>query len=149
MNNLELLKQLREETAAGVLDIKNALEASDNDLDKAREILKKKGFDKAVSKEGREVKAGLVEAYIHNGGRVGAIVALACETDFVSRLDEFKTLAHEIAMQVASMDPQSVDELLEQPYIRESSKTIKDLITEVVAKTRENIKLLDFKRFQV
>jgi elongation factor Ts len=74
---------------------------------------------------------------------------LACETDFVARLDEFKALAHEIAMQVASMDPQSLDELLEQPYIRDSAKTIRDLITEVVAKTRENIKLVDYKRFQI
>lgn len=149
MDNLKLLKQLREETAAGILDIKNALEASENNLDKAREILRQKGFDKAASKEGREVKAGLVESYIHAGGQVGSLVALACETDFVARLPEFKTLAHEIAMQVAAMNPETVDELLEQPYVRDSSKTIKDLVTEVVAKTRENTKVLQFKRFQV
>jgi len=149
MNNLELLKQLREETAAGILDIKNALEAAGGDIKQARDILRQKGFDKAVAKEGREVKAGLVESYVHNGGRVGSIIVLACETDFVARLDEFKALAHEIAMQVASMDPQSLDELLEQPYIRDSAKTIRDLITEVVDKTRENIKLVDYKRFQI
>jgi len=74
---------------------------------------------------------------------------VACETDFVSRLEEFKELAHNVAMQVAAMDPQSVDELLEQPFIKDSTKTVKDLVTEVIAKTRENIKILEFKRFQV
>jgi len=149
MSNLDLIKQLREETAAGIVDVKNALEEAAGDVTKAAEILRQKGFDKALSKEGREVKAGLIDSYIHATGRIGALVTVACETDFVSRLEEFKELAHNVAMQVAAMDPQSVDELLEQPFIKDSTKTVKDLVTEVIAKTRENIKILEFKRFQV
>lgn len=149
MPNLELIKQLREETAAGIVDVKNALEEAGNDAIKAAKILRQKGFDKAESREGHEVKAGLVDSYIHATGRIGALVVVACETDFVSRLTEFKELAHNVAMQVAAMNPETVDELLEQPFIKDSTKTVKDLVTEVIAKTRENIKILEFKRFQI
>ncbi|MCX6783642.1 MAG: translation elongation factor Ts [candidate division WWE3 bacterium] len=147
--NLELLKKLREETAAGVMDCRQALDESGDDYAKALESLRQKGVLKAASKESREVKAGVVASYIHSGDRIGSLVAVACETDFVARIDEFKELAHEIAMQVAAMNPASVEELLEQPFIRDSSKTIKDLIIAVVAKTRENIKIVEFSRFQV
>jgi len=149
MVDIDALKKLREETAAGVSDCKEALEDSGGDYAQAVEFLRQKGFDKAAAKEGREVKAGIIESYVHAGGQIGALVVLASETDFVSRLDEFKTLAHDVAMQVAAMDPESVDGLLEQPFIKDASKTIRDLVTDVIAKTRENVKILDFKRFQI
>ncbi|MGE5041978.1 MAG: translation elongation factor Ts [Candidatus Levyibacteriota bacterium] len=144
----QLIKQLREKTSAGIADCREALEASNGDLKKAEEFLKKKGFEKAAKKGDRETKAGMVESYVHQG-RVGAMVELLCETDFVARTDEFKALAHEIAMQVASMNPKDNKTLLDQEYIRDSSKKISDLITEAVAKMGENITLGKFSRIEV
>ncbi|OGD63539.1 translation elongation factor Ts [Candidatus Beckwithbacteria bacterium RBG_13_42_9] len=146
---MEQIKQLREETKAGVMDARQALVENDGDIKKAKEWLVKKGLDKAAKKADRETCEGLVESYIHHGGRVGAIVKLTCETDFVARTDEFKTLARELAMQVASMDPQTVDELLAQDYIRDTSKKVEDLIKETIAKVGENIKVEEIKRMGV
>lgn len=103
----EQVKKLREETAAPVMEIRRALMESEGDGKRAKEILKEKGLEKAAERSERETAQGLVEAYVH-GGRVGAMVHLACETDFVARTDEFKKLAHELAMQVASMNPESL-----------------------------------------
>ena len=111
--NIEDIKKLREQTGAGIADCREALKEADGDLENAKEILKKKGLDKASSKSDREVKAGIVDVYSH-GGRVGVLVELLCETDFVVRTEDFKNLAHEIALQVASMNPESVEELLSQ-----------------------------------
>ncbi len=147
--SMEQIKQLREETKAGVMDARQALVENDGDIKKAKEWLVKKGLDKAAKKADRETCEGLVESYIHHGGRVGAIVKLTCETDFVARTDEFKTLARELAMQVASMDPQTVDELLAQDYIRDTSKKVEDLIKETIAKVGENIKVEEIKRMGV
>ena len=140
------IKQLREKTQAGFSDCKMALEEAKGDMKKAEDILKKKGFEKAAKKSDRETGQGLVESYVHQTGKVGVLVSLLCETDFVARTDEFKTLAHEIAMQVAAMNPKDMDMLLKQEYIRDGSKTIDDLIKETIAKLGENIKLSDFKR---
>lgn len=145
---IEHIKALREETGAGIADCREALNESAGDMAKAKEYLKKKGLDKAVSKSDREVKAGVVETYAH-GGRIGVIVEILCETDFVAKTDDFKTLAHEVAMQIASMNPQDQVELLEQPYIRDTSQTIDDLVKGAVAKLGENIQIGKFARIQL
>ena len=146
--DVNLIKQLREKTGAGIADVREALEESSGDLKKAEEILKKKGFERASKKADRATNAGLIESYVHQG-KVGAIVEVLCETDFVARTDEFKTLAHEIAMQVASMNPKDASDLLKQEYIRDSSKTIADLIKETIAKLGENITVGRFSRFEL
>lgn len=142
------IKTLREKTQAGFSDCKMALEEAGGDMKKAQDLLRKKGFEKAAKKSDRETNAGLVESYVH-GGRIGVLVSLLCETDFVARTDEFKHLAHEIALQVSSMDPKDVSALLKQEYIRDSSKTIEDLIKETIAKVGENIKVGTFTRIEL
>ena len=122
---------------------------TDNHYEKAIQWLKKRGLEKAAKKSDREASQGLVEAYIHNGGKVGVLIVLQCETDFVARTDEFKTLAREIGMQISAMDPENVESLLKQEYIRDASQTIEDLIKSVIAKLGENIKLREFKRFAI
>ena len=143
--NLVDIKKLREETGAGIADSRMALEEAEGDMEKAKEVLKKKGLDKAASKSGREVRTGLVEVYSH-GGKVGVLVEVLCETDFVAKTEDFKTLAHEIALQVASMNPSSVEDLLAQVYIRDNSQTIDQLIKGVVGKLGENIQIGRFER---
>lgn len=143
--DLELIKKLRDETGAGVADCKEALGASGNNLEKAKQFLKQKGFDKAAKKGDREVKAGVVEVYSH-GGKVGVLVEVLCETDFVAKTQDFKDLAHELALQIASMKPFSVEELLKQEYIRDNSMTVDDLIKSVIGKLGENIQVGRFER---
>lgn len=143
------IKELREKTQAGFSDCKMALEEAKGDMKKAEEVLRKKGFEKAAKKSDRETGQGLVEAYVHQTGKVGVLVSLLCETDFVARTDEFKHLAHEVAMQVAAMNPKTVEDLLKQEYIRDGSRTINDLVTEAVAKLGENIKLKEFVRSEI
>lgn len=143
--DLELIKKLREETGAGIADCKEALAASSNDLSKAKEYLKKKGFEKGSSKGDREVKAGVIEVYSHNG-KVGVLVEVLCETDFVARTEDFKTLSHELALQVASMKPENVADLLKQEYIRDNSQTIDQLIKVTSGKLGENIQVGRFER---
>jgi elongation factor Ts len=147
--DITLLKKLRSETSASIADCRLALEETDNNYDKAVEWLKKRGLEKAEKKADRETHQGLVEAYIHNGGKVGALVVLQCETDFVARTEEFKNLAREIAMQVAAMNPENVEELLKQDYIRDASVTIEKLIKSVIGKLGENITLREFKRLAI
>jgi len=137
--NIELLKKLRNETAAGIADCRKALEETDNNYEKAKEWLKKRGLEKAEKKGDREVSQGLVESYVHQTGRVAALVEILCETDFVARTDDFKKLAKEVAMQVASMNPKDVATLLKQDYIRDNSVTIDQLIKATIGKLGENI----------
>lgn len=146
--DVNLIKQLREKTGAGIADCREALEETKNDLAKAEEFLKKKGFEKAAKKGDRETNAGLIDTYVHQG-RVGSIVEIMCETDFVARTDEFKNLAHEVSMQVASMNPKNVKALEKQEYIRDSSKTIEMLVKEAIAKLGENITIGRFERFEL
>ena len=134
------VQRLREQTGAGVMDCKRALEEAKNDLEKAKAILREQGLDKAKEKSGRAATQGVVEAYVH-AGKQGALVELNSETDFVARNDEFRKLAREIAMQVAGMGTQDVDELLEQAYIRDQSRMIRELVTELAAKTGENVQI--------
>jgi len=143
------VKRLREETGAGVMDCKRALDEAKGDFEKARGLIRERGLAKAKEKADREAKEGIVEAYVHAGGRIGAIVELSSETDFVARNPDFRGLAKEIAMQVAAMDPTDVDQLLEQPYIRDSSKTIGELVTTIAATTGENVRIKRFKRFEL
>ena len=147
--SIDQVKKLRDETAAPNSDIKNALEATGGNEVKAKEFLQKKGFERADKKAERQTKAGRVFAYLHHSGTVAGVVTLLCETDFVARTDEFQNLGREIAMQVASMNPESNDELLKQDYIRDPQKTIEVLIKEVIAKTGENVQIKDFKRLEV
>lgn len=146
---LDQIKKLRAETKAGVMDTRQALKETGGNLAAAKKWLAKRGLDKAAKKAGRETSDGSVEAYIHNGSRVGAIVKLSCETDFVARTQEFKTLARELAMQAASMNPATVDELLTQDYIRDTSKKVGDLIKEAIAKLGENIEVAEFKVMRI
>lgn len=143
------IKELRELTQAGFADCKVALEEANGDMKKATEILAKKGYDKAAKKGDRETSQGLIESYIHQNGRVGVLLEVLCETDFVARTDEFKTLAHEVSMQIAAMDPKDTKALLEQEYIRDGSKKISDLVTQTIATLGENVNIARFQRFEI
>ena len=143
------VKRLREETGAGVMDCKRALEESKGDFERAKALIKERGLAKAQKKSDREAKEGIVEAYVHAGGRIGAMVEVSSETDFVARNPEFRELAKELAMQVAAMDPTDVEQLLGQPYIRDASKTIGELVTTIAASTGENVRVKRFKRFEL
>jgi len=169
------VKELREKSGAGIMDCKRALEEVDGDIVKAIDVLKQQGLAKADKKSGRAASQGLIEPYIHGGGRIGAIVEVNCETDFVARTADFRELAHDLAMQVAAASPTfvSVDDvsaeawaelereygsreqatvsvvLLEQPFIKDSKLTIRDLIRDKIAKLGENIVVSQFARFEV
>ena len=139
------IKKLREHSGAGIADCKEALKVSKGDMEKAKEWLKKKGFEKGAAKSGRELRSGVVDVYSH-GGKVGVLVELLCETDFVARTQDFKNLAHELTLQIASMNPSSVEELLNQEYIREPGQSVDQLVKSVSAKLGENIQIGRFER---
>lgn len=190
----ELIKQLRDKTGAGMMDCKRALEETGGDMEKAIEYLRKKGAATAAKRADKTANQGVVEAYIHAGGRIGAMVELNCETDFVAKTPEFKQLAHDIAMQIAAMNPQYISRdqvdksvvekeieiyksqaihegkpaqiaekiaegrlekyfqevcLMEQSFIKDSGKTIKDLLDEQTGKVGEKIVIRRMKRFQL
>lgn len=148
--SIEDIKKLREETSVSVMEVKEALENAAGDFDKAKEALMKRGKAIAAKKTAeRTVAAGLVESYVHINGKIGSLILLACETDFVAKTDEFKELAHEIAMQAATKDYKTTDELLADEYIRDPSKKVADLITDTIAKLGEKIVLTDIKRLSV
>lgn len=149
MITISQIKALRQKTGAGVMDCRKALEETKGDEKKATELLKKWGVEKAEKKTGRVTKAGLIDSYIHAGGKVGVLVELLCETDFVARTDEFKKLAHELCLQVASMNPKDVKALLKQEYIRDPSITVEQLVKQVIGKLGENITVAKFVRFQL
>ncbi len=131
------------------MECKRALEETEGDEKKALKVLDKKGAEKAIKKSTREAKQGLVEAYIHNDGKKGVILELNCETDFVARNEQFKELAHDLAMHIAAMAPKDSKELLSQPFIKDEQKTIGDLIKETIAKLGENIKIGKFLRLEI
>jgi len=160
----ETIKAIREKTGAGVMDCKRALSEAKGNVDEAVSIITKKGLAIANKKVDRETSQGLIETYVHAGGKIGVMVEVNCETDFVARTDEFKNLAHDIALQIAAMSPKyiSADEvhaeedinkeescLLLQPCIKDPAKTIQNLVTETIAKTGENIKINRFVRFEL
>ena len=139
--NTDLIRKLRDESGAPVIRVKKVLEEFKGDEKKALEVLKKEGFEKAEKREGRVTSQGLVEAYVHHSGKVASLVELLCETDFVARNELFKELAHNLALQAASMDAKDAKELSEQEFIKDPSKKVGDLVKEVVAKTGENVKI--------
>lgn len=147
--DLSLITKLREATGAGVMECRKALLEANGDLSKASNLLKESGLLKIEKRASREALQGLIEAYSHSEGKAASLIEVNCETDFVARTEEFKKLAHDLAMQVAAMSPESVEALLEQEYIRDPSRKVKDLVNEVAAKTGENIKIRRFSRFAI
>lgn len=148
MISVDLIKKLREKTGAGIADCRMALEETNGNLDKAVDVLKKKGLEKADKKSARETHQGRVFSYVHSG-KIGVLVSLLCETDFVAKTEDFGNLGKEICLQVASMKPKDVEELLKQEYIRDPQTTISDMIKSVVGKLGENIKVGEFSRIQI
>ena len=193
-STIEKIKQLREETAAGMMDVKRALEETDGDVEGARKVLRERGQAIAAKKSSREATEGLIDAYIHFNGRVGVLVEVNCETDFVARTDEFKEFARNVALHVASMKPlvvapedipaeareeerQIVDKqvaemgkpekiqaqivegrmrkweseqaLLTQPYVKETDKTVGDLLQDTIQRVGENIVIRRFVRYEL
>jgi elongation factor Ts len=192
MNILDAVKDLRFKTSAGMMECKEALKESNGDVGKAIEILRKKGIAKAAKKTDRVAGQGIIESYVHTGDRMGVLLEINCETDFVARTDDFRKLSKDIAMQVAAAHPLYVDRsevpeeclekereiamaqikdkpkevsekivqgklekyysetcLLEQPYIKDPAIRVKDLLTQAIAKTGENIVLKRFARFEI
>jgi len=192
--NAEMVKSLREITGAGMMECKKALTEAKGNIEEAKKLLRARGAAVAEKRAGREAKQGVVESYIHAGGRIGAMVEVNCETDFVARTDEFKQLARDIAMQIAAMSPLAIsrDEvskeivqkeldtyreqakvegkpeqvldqvaegklekfyqevvLLEQAFIKDPQRVIKDLIMDMTAKTGENVSIRRFQRFEL
>ncbi|MGH1363784.1 MAG: translation elongation factor Ts [Calditrichia bacterium] len=190
----KLVKELRDKTGAGMMDCKKALQEVDGDVEKAIEFLRKKGIAKAAKKADREAKDGLVEAYIHAGGKLGVLVEVNCETDFVAKTDDFKDFCRNLAMHIAAAEPVALNRedmdssviekeldiyrdqakaegkpdhiidkiaegkiekfysesvLLEQGYIREPDRSIKDLLTDMIGKLGENITISRFQRFKI
>jgi len=188
------VKELRDKTGAGMMDCKKALQETDGDLQAAEEFLRKQGIQKAAKKAGRSANDGLVHSYIHGGGRIGVLVEVNCETDFVARTDDFQEFCNEIAMQIAAanplfvsrddVDPELVEKereiyaeaaknegkpenvierivegkigkyyeqvcLLEQPYIRDTDKTVEELLKETIANLGENIQVARFTRYEL
>lgn len=158
------IKALRELTGAGIMDSKRALEEAGGDIERAQDILREKGIASAAKKSDRETEQGIIESYIHSGGRIGAMIEANCETDFVARTEDFKALAHDIAMQVAAMNPRFIDEseipdgedvdpqescLLQQPFIKDPGMTIDELVKELIGKLGENIRIRRFSRFSL
>ena len=142
------IQKLREKTGAGVMDCKRALQDAKGDFDRAVTLIQERGFVKAEKKQGRTTGAGLLESYVHNG-RVGVMLELRAETDFVVRSEPFKTLAHELAMQIAAMDPADVTALLKQPYVKDESMTVEAFVKQTVAKVGENINISRFARYEI
>lgn len=142
------VQKLREVTGAGVMECKKALGDARGDLDAAIKLIQERGFIKAEKKASRATGAGFLESYIHNG-RVGVLMEIRCETDFVAHSDPFKELARNLAMQIAAMNPENTKALLGQLYIRDESITVEQLIKSAIAKVGENIKIERFCRYEL
>lgn len=169
------VKELRERTGAGIMDCKRALDETGGDLERAAAVIRQQGLAKAEKKSGRVAQQGVIEPYIHGAGRIGAIVEINCETDFVARTPDFRELAHDVAMQVAATSPRYVSDeeipaeampelereygsrkqaleavsLLDQPFIKDGKQTVRDLVRDRIAKLGENIVIRRFARFEV
>ncbi len=169
--SMEDIKQLREETSCGVIDCKNALEQSAGDINKAKEILRERGLEIAAKKGSRLAKEGRVETYIHMGSKIGVLVEVNCETDFVARNEDFSRFCKDVAMHIAAMNPRFISEedvpeevlaaqedkaafikercLLAQPFVKNQGMTIGNCITDLIAKIGENIRIRRFIRYRV
>lgn len=146
--DINLIKKLRDETGYGVMDVKQAFQDADGDMKKAKELLDAKSAMVVEKKSGRETKSGLVETYTHLG-KIGAMVEVNSETDFVARNDDFKQFVHDLALQVASMNPVDIDELMAQPFFKDESMTIKELHQQLVGRIGENIIIKRFSRYEL
>lgn len=142
------VQKLRGETGAGIMECKKALSEADGDFTKAKEIIRGMGLAKADTKSARIAGAGRIESYVHND-RVGVLLEIRSETDFVARSEPFMELAHNIAMQIAAMDPENVEALLTQEFIKDSETTIAELIKGGIAKLGENIQVIRFIRYEI
>lgn len=142
------VQKLREETGAGVMDCKKALVEAGGDFEKAKKIIAEKGIAKAASKSERATGAGLLETYIHSG-RVGVLLELRVETDFVAHSEPVKQFAKDLAMHIAAMSPETVEDLLKQEFVKDPSMTIEALLTATIAKVGENMKVARFARYQI
>lgn len=149
MVDVTLVKKLREETGVSIALCNKALKESNGEIKKAKELLQKWGTEIADKKTDRATEQGIIVSYVHHNKRFGAMVTLQCETDFVARNEEFIKLGNEIAMQIASMQPKTTEELLKQAYIRDASRTIEALVKEMVSKLGENIKIGEFVRLSL
>lgn len=158
------IKLLREKTGAGIMDCRRALVDAQGDIDKAVKILQECGWAAAEKKASREASMGLVESYIHAGGKLGVLVEVNCETDFVARTNEFQALAHDIALQIAAMNPKYIKQdevpeaekdktpeycLMLQPFIKDPARTIESLVKDTISKVGENIQVKRFCRFEL
>lgn len=144
-----LIKQLREQTGAGVMDAKRVLEEMGGDLEKSAKILMDRGLAKIEKRADKSAGEGLVFSYIHSGAKVGSLLMLGCETDFVAKTEEFQKLGKEICMQIATEDYADVRALMDAEYVRDASKKIKDLIGETVAKLGEKVEIRSFARYSI
>lgn len=147
MVKIDQIKQLREETSVSISECKKALEESKGDFQKAKEILKKWGREVAKKTAKREVKQGIIEGYIHPNKKIGVILELNCETDFVAKNKDFQALSHELCLQIAAMGEEMP--ILKQPWIKDETKTVKDLVDGYIAKLGENIVIKKFTRYEI
>lgn len=147
--SVEQIKNLRAKTGLGIHDVKKALEEANGNEEQAIAWLKEKGLSTVAKKADRATSQGLVDTYIHGGGRIGAMVEVNCETDFVARNDDFKAFVHDIALQVASMNPENVEELLKQEFFKDPSKTIEVYLNETIARIGENMRINRISRFEL
>ena len=145
---VEQIKSLRQKTGIGIHDVKSALEEAKGNEEEAIKILKKRGLSIAAKKSDRSTSQGLIDTYVH-AGRIGAMVEVNCETDFVARNDDFKAFAHDLSLQIASMNPENIEELLKQEFFKDTSKTIEDYLNETIAKIGENIRISRIARFEL
>ena len=143
------IKKIREITGISFESVRQALEDVGGNVEEALQMLKKKGIETSAQKSGRETGQGVVFSYVHSNGRIGVLLKLLCETDFVARNDQFKELGHELAMHIAAMNPQNIEELLLQSYIRDQDVTVDAFIKSYITKTGENIKIGEFCRFEI
>jgi elongation factor Ts len=143
--SIEDIKRLRQLTGVGITDAKKALQASGGDFDKALSEMREKGLTKAEKRGQREARAGLIGGYVHDG-RIGVLIEVNCETDFVAKTDEFKELVKDLTLHIAASDPQDEAELLEQPFVKNPDQTVADIVKEANAKLGENIVVRRFSR---
>ena len=147
--NIDDIKKIREITGISLDSVRQALEDADGKIELAIQMLKKKGIEASAKKSGRETGEGFVFSYIHSNGKIGVLLKLLCETDFVARNEQFKELGHELTMHIAAMNPKNIEELLDQPYIRDQDLTIDAFIKNYIAKLGENIRISEFCRFEI
>ena len=145
----DLVKQLRQATGASMMLCKKVLDEAGGDMKQAIELLKKSSEALAIKKAGRKTGAGIIDSYIHGGGKVGVLLELRCETDFVARTNEFKNLAHELSLHIAGMDPEDVGALISQPYVKDAGISIEELIKRAVAVLGEKIEVARFVRYEL